>query len=419
MIKAVAGMFVFLVGTGTAELDDVLYVDGMAVDGLGLYRSHPLKAFSHLEHSKGALPEFTLAKPLFADRRFRPLEETAFFREFSQSMLETKVNTEDWFMAMEIIENRLAYKPGDLDSLRNAASLAAVMKDYAKAELYFRQYLKKRPRDLLMQAGRAHVLLYQGRFTDAEQVCEGILKVNPESLEARFTLLCLSIVRDLEPRAELVQERFWLFCSLPEKSMLAAWVSDDAAGLIRVMGQDGLQLLCQYTLGPGTHENLPLVHDALNQAELAYRGRQWGEALVFYHLAKEYGVSSVHMYQNMSRCYLEMGNAQEALDIMRILVQTVPEVSQVWANVGYILLQSGLYVEATKSFRQAVKLDPGNPTALFALAAAQAGAGQLDQAWPILERLAKSHPGRLPKWIDGNKPYLEAIQQDRRFPLLF
>ena len=49
MIKAVAGMFVFLVGTGTAELDDVLYVDGMAVDGLGLYRSHPLKAFSRLE----------------------------------------------------------------------------------------------------------------------------------------------------------------------------------------------------------------------------------------------------------------------------------------------------------------------------------------------------------------------------------
>ena len=264
MIKAVAGVFVFLMGTGVAELEDVLYVDGMAVDGLGLYRSHPLKAFSRLERSKGALPEFTLAKPLFADRRFRPLEETAFFRGFSQSMLETKVNTKDWFMAMEIIENRLAYKPGDLDSLRNAASLAAVMKDYKKAELYFRKYLKGRPRDLLMQAGHAHVLFHQRRFEDAEQVCQGILEVNPESLDARFTLLCLSISRDLEPWAEMAQESFWLFCTLPEKGMLAGWLSNDAVGLIRVMGQDGLRLLCQQTLGPGTHENLPLIHDALN-----------------------------------------------------------------------------------------------------------------------------------------------------------
>ena len=31
MIKAVAGVFVFLMGTGVAELEDVLYVDGMAV----------------------------------------------------------------------------------------------------------------------------------------------------------------------------------------------------------------------------------------------------------------------------------------------------------------------------------------------------------------------------------------------------
>ncbi|MFT7511281.1 MAG: tetratricopeptide (TPR) repeat protein [Candidatus Omnitrophota bacterium] len=413
------GGWLALVTWSVADPDDTLYVEGLAVDGLGLHKVQVLELFSSVERSPGALPEFSLAKPLFTGDHGPAPEQVRFFREFSQAMLSTKMNSQDWFMAMEIIENRLAYKPGDLESLKSAAGLASVMKDYRKAETYFSEYLKQRPKDLLMQAGLAHLLLHMGQHTNAEQVCADILAVNPTSVEARFSMLCTYLARDLEPKAMLVDEAYWLFRLLPEKRMIAGWLAGDREELLRLMNADGFQRLAAYTLGPGTHENVTLIFDALNKAELAYRSRQWGEALVYYDLAKDYGVRSVFLYEDIARCYLEMGEVQKALDVMKTLVLTAPDVPQIWSNVGYILMQSSLYVEATKAYRQALKLDASNPNLLFGLAAAYAGVGQLDQAWPLLERLAKTHPEQMSKWLEGDKPYLQAIQQDRRFPLLF
>jgi len=39
----------------------------------------------------------------------------------------------------------------------------------------------------------------------------------------------------------------------------------------------------------------------------------------------------------------------------------------------------------------------------------------MDQAWPILTRLASSHAGEMPAWLAGDKPYQKAIRKDPRY----
>jgi tetratricopeptide (TPR) repeat protein len=69
---------------------------------------------------------------------------------------------------------------------------------------------------------------------------------------------------------------------------------------------------------------------------------------------------------------LEAGRVDDALALTRLNLESHPDVAQLNAFLGQILMRKGDKAAAIEAFKEALKLDPTNPAALRGLKAAEA-----------------------------------------------
>ena len=397
------------------QQQQMIMVDGLAVDSMGLKKSRGLEDFSSLPRQVSELPEFQMAPSLFTREVPVAQEEVdGYFPVMGRNVLGGETKQVDWFKALSQAEKEVTISPENMESVKGVALLSAVMKNYEKADEFFELYMENRPDDAAYRAAWAHVMMFRKKFPQAAAEAATVLRENTGSVPAHFTYSCARY-----GMGEDVDAGYWSLIDAVGKMQVASWLRGDSASLRKALGPDSVTDLSRIMIGGRSGGNLPLVIDSLRKGELAFLSKDYKQALVYYESAKRYGVESAMMFQNMAMCYFEIGKAEEALDILAKLTRVMGTTdSQVWFRYGYILLQQELWGEAELAFEQAISIGPKTRVLDFAHACALAGGAKMDAAWLILERLASADPEQLKQWLDGEKSYLGAIRNDSRFGTL-
>jgi tetratricopeptide (TPR) repeat protein len=395
----------------------LIMVDGLAVDSLGLQQKSGLELFTSLTDPASELPEFSLTQPLFLHAEEEEEKNTdGYFPVLGRNLVGEEVEEVDWYKAYTRAKEQVSISPDNMESVKGVALLAAVMKQYDQADKYFRIYIKNRPDEIPYQAAWAYVLIFRENFDGAERVSRSILNHDPDNVSAHFTLLCAQY----GAKSEKFDRSYWNTAGGLQKVQVAQWLRGDEKELQRALGESSIERIAAITLGRKSSSNLELIASNLERAEHAFARQNYKQALVYYDAAKRFGVESVTIFQNMAMCYFELGQVQDALAIMSQLTTIMGDASdKTWFGYGYILLDQKLYKKAGEAFDEALKRAPENPRNRFARAAAFAGNGQLDMAWPILAKLAKEPDVDLKDWLDSTRPYAVAIKSDPRFASLF
>lgn len=102
----------------------------------------------------------------------------------------------------------------------------------------------------------------------------------------------------------------------------------------------------------------------------------------------------------LARMQLATGNIPAAAESIRKAIRLEPQDADLWSNLGVIRLDLGQGEEtaqAQEAFRQAVKLDPKNPTARYHLARARITAGDVNGGLADWRALAADLPAAAPE----------------------
>ena len=336
-------------------------------------------------------------------------KEQSFRHQFVKSL-----DTGDWERSYNLALLRHQEDPENPHVLRTLASIAALRDDYESAVKFFLLHHPYEPENVPFLAGLGHALFNLGRFEKAETVIARVYELAPDFLPARFTYTALQIATN----APTINADKWELAKMGEKEQMASWLHADHAGLVRVLGEDGYVEMCEVLIGPKSYENIILIPDCLKQARSAFLQKSWNKAAVYYDLAFGFGVHGVSIMQQRARAYFELEREVEALKIMYDLTLRYKDVSVVWFNLGFILMQTEARSAALEAFDKAILLEPDNANFQFARACSLGVNGRVDEAWAILEELAKTHPEFMDSWLEGEAYYLKVFHQDPRFPAL-
>jgi tetratricopeptide (TPR) repeat protein len=97
---------------------------------------------------------------------------------YAYSLAETGKNDR----AIEIYQVALKRNPKYVGALNNLGVLYQTLKDYPKAEEYYRAGLRFEPKDFLLNRNLGRVLLVRGQFEEARQQSESTLNLKPEDV---------------------------------------------------------------------------------------------------------------------------------------------------------------------------------------------------------------------------------------------
>lgn len=259
------------------------------------------------------------------------------------------------------------------------------------------------PADMVLWATTKFFL---GEREEARRILR-LVETNRKPLASgRFLKLCLDVKDD----GPLTNGRaYWQGRPLDELEALAAWLHRQHGQIRQQVSEAEFGTVCDTGLGKGTAAKLPQILDSLRRAREKKAQSGWGDALVFFDLARSHGLESISIYQAMAECRLEMKDFGNAAKIVKGLLDRYPRRHDLWFNYGYLLMQSGDFVEAEAAFRKTSDLRPAIGFARFGIACALAAQDKLDVTWPILNELATSHPKFLGEWLKGETPWLQAI----------
>lgn len=322
---------------------------------------------------------------------------------------------EDWAQALNEIQQGLETDPDNMLLVSKGAAFAALARRFGVADDYFRRVVQAYPDNIHFLAGRAGVLVRLLRLDEAENLIQRALAIDPHYLAARFNEVCVRIAKgEAAPHDE-----GWDTLSLDESSEMANWLDADRQDYTTALSETGFAMLCDTVLGPGTGGQLRGVVESLRAARQSLEGARWDEAEAALQKARDLGVRAMGVEMSLGRARFEKGDRQGALDILGRLAARQPRHASVQYNYAYVLMNLAKYSEAAVALEQAWKAAPEDDQTRFALACAYAGAGDMEKAWTILSRLARLRPEDLKVWMQGEKPYLQAIRQDPRYPDLF
>jgi tetratricopeptide (TPR) repeat protein len=317
----------------------------------------------------------------------------------------------DWTRALEDVQRLLALDPQNAELNRKAGMLYAISGNFALADQHLRVAVLANPRDVAALSARAYVLFNLARFENSLAVARQCEALAPRRLHTQYTLSCLAVAMGGD-RSQLA---FWRRVTLVEQITLATWLYNDRKELLEVLGAERFAELCSLVLGEGTHANMVLIPDSMRSGRDAVLKGDWAGSLIYFNLAKGYGVEGVFIGQHIARCHYELGRSLDAMKILHGLSITYPDMPEVWYNLGYVLTQTKAYNEGAQAFERCMGLAPDEPLYAFAWACAMAGKGAMDDIWTVLERLDREHPESMPGWMEGSAEYLRAIRADARY----
>lgn len=408
---------------GSSAGADSIFINGLAVDSL----EEPGKDDQPEDFFKGELKRFPLLPPRRPFGTFgMSLTEPRRAAQSSSALWDTDrglqhmrraqtfVDGGQWERARLEIEKALSYEPNNAFLLRRAAALSALAKKYGAADSYFRRSLELDPDNVPFLVGYAGVLIRIQRFEEAQQYLDRALELQPGYLAARFNQVCLKILmNDIESI-----EGGWEEAGFDQVVQIANWLEADQAELLELFSPEGFALLCNTVLGTGTADHLREIVNELRSAGNSMADGRYEFAIPSLQRLREFDLHSFWPKLSLAECYYQIGKKKESMTLLAETARKHPDSIYVWFNIGFIQVQSEEYARAIEAFERVLEISPDYKQGQFALACAYAGAGELDTAWPMLEELADWNPVVFAKWMEGDKPYLNAITEDARYPTL-
>ena len=320
----------------------------------------------------------------------------------------------DWPKALSEIEQALEHDPENPFLIQRAAAFAALARNFGLADVYFQKSLRADPDNVDFLAGRAGVLIRLLRLKEAGELAQKALQANPSHLSSRFQELCVRVaLGDTN-----TSWAGWEMLDTDQVLEAADWLDADREDYIKVLKPEGYSNFCDIVLGPNTAEHVTEIATSLKKASLALRAGQFVEARGALASATNAGVRAAGVSMDIGKCLFQMGDRRSAVLHFHALAARYPESSVVLYNYAYVLINMEMYSQAGAVLEKVCKLTPQEGQAAFALACTYAAREQINKAWPILTRLASSHPAEMPEWMEGDKPYQEAIRKDPRYPEL-
>lgn len=313
---------------------------------------------------------------------------------------------QDWNRALNEVQRGLELAPEDMTLLRKAAAYAALARRFAVADEYFARVLKAYPESVPFLTGRAGVLIRLLKLQDADAVLRKAFEIEPNYLTAKFNYLCLQIARGDQ---RLVPGP-WETLNTEELISMINWLDADRVDYIMALKEEGYALLCDVTLGKGTSVHVGDIAGDLKQVRAALSGGNWAKAEADIRRLMGLGVQAMGLRMDLARCRFEQGDRDSALTILKDAADRHQGISSVQYNYAFVLMDLERYGEAATVLELARQLDPNDGQTGFALACAYAGQNLMDKAWPILTRLAQTHPEQMGFWMKGDQPYLKAIR---------
>lgn len=404
---------------GRAELvarqpDSIFDADGLLVD-----YSEPEPVVTNQVFRAGIkqYPMLDVRKPLLTPRPSRirsPVPSTGLSQGAARANIQAADNyasEQNWSQALAEIQQGLELDPGNQFLVRKAAAFAALARKFGVADEYFQRVLIANPDSVAFLTGRAGVLIRLLRLREADELVQKALAIDPSFLAARFDQLCVQIARgDTD-----IPEGGWDMLNTDNVIEVANWLDADKQDYVKALNPEGYTKLCDIVLGPGTDARMTEIVDLLRSAGLSSRAGQWAAAADTLSKVRKAGVRAVGLDVDIGRCLYQKGDRNAALAHFKALSDRYPKASSVLYDYAYVLINMDLYSQASEVLERVCEMSPQDGQAAFALACTYAARGQMDKAWPILTRLASTHAADMPVWMDGEKPYQEAIRKDSRY----
>lgn len=397
--------------------DSIFYMDGLAVDRLA---GTPEERAAYEEID---MPTFEL-KPI--PRRAPPLAPATLAppapREPATTLPVTKVQAHmdrgseyfeasQWPEALNEFLQADALLPNNAAIMERVAVAAALTRNYDTAEVYFTRYLEANPDRITHLTGLAGVLIRQGEYRRAGEILQRVLAREPDNVSAHLNRLLIEYATG----GTVTSSFDWSHLGLSETISVAQWLRGDRAELETLTSPDIYRALVDRALGRGAYNHLDILPDQLFAYVEASRADHRDEARRILVKLLEYGVRNRGTLSEMAHLHLLAGEYAESMAIMAGLAERFPDTPRIAYNYGLTLVKSERYADAIHAFQREMTVDPHFEDARFALACSYAGLDRMDEAWPILEKLAADYPGRMAEWVEGDDAYLIAIRSDPRY----
>ena len=406
---------------GCAELverqpDSIFDVDGLMVDS-SEPEANPVETNKVFSAGIRHYPLIEARKPLMAPQPSRirsPIEASGLSQGVVQTHIQaadTYAKSQNWPQALAEIQQALELDAGNLYLLQKAAAFAALARKFGVADEYFQRVLTANPESLPFLTGRAGVLIRLLRLKEADELVRRALVIDPSFLAARFDRLCIQIARG---DSDLSVEG-WDILNTEDIVQLSNWLDADRQDYVKALNPEGYSKLCAIVLGSGTDTRVTEIVGLLRKASIASAAGQWNVAEETLKKVKNTGVRATGLDVDIGRCLFQKGNRNAALANFKALAEQHPGSSSILYDYAYVLINMELYAESAQVLEKVCALNPQDGQAAFALACSYASLGKMDVAWPLLTRLAGSHPNEIMNWVIGDQPYQRAIQKDPRY----
>ena len=331
--------------------------------------------------------------------------------------VERMIAERNWPGAYRLAVQELRARPADVRRIKLVAILAGLAGHTEKASEFFEVYLRAVPDDVAFRCAYATVLLERNKSREAMAEVARVLEARPQFLRAHYLGLIVEMYRPgliedgIEPLA---------WDRLPPRSVvqIAAWLADDRKRFEPLLGSALWDEIAEVMVGVDAGGRVELILQSMTEAEVAYVAKEWSRARGLYEQSLRQGVGSLAVLERLAETMVKSGQKNEALAVMNSLVRREPGIAQYWFNQGYVLLDVQRYEEAGISFAKALRLDPSNGEAAFAVACAYAGQGRIDEAYSILDSLLTRYPERMAGWLEGEEPFLKSLRADSRYVAL-
>lgn len=222
-----------------------------------------------------------------------------------------------------------------------------------------------------------------GRADLAAQICQEVLRAQPEHADALHLLGVLAHERSRDDEArELLQRAVRI-------DGRDAMLHFNLAEVERTRG-DFAAALASYDHTLGIEAGLADAHYGRGNA-LFELGR-YGEAADAYRRALRLAPDDAELHNNLGNVLIELGDTEAAIQHYREAIQLQPGYADAHVNLGTALRGRNRHAEALRSFATAIALDPESPEPHAALAHILAERGDFQNALRHFRRAVELRP---------------------------
>ena len=272
--------------------------------------------------------------------------------------------------------------------------------------------------DTGLEMSRAKMLLDKGKFNEAAEVAEAVLKKNPNNLKAIATLGELyfqmkrfkKAVATFEKIEQIPEDKLPPQAAMAMGGIVANW----GIALMNMGELEKAEKKCKQAVA----QNIGNFMAQFCLGRIAEIQQKTETAIKYYEETVRLNPNAAEAYNNLGNCYFRQGSHEKAIENYQKAAENNPGHVECHHNSGVVYQKLGKIKEAEKEFTTALKLNPGLLPSIGELASVRMELGKYDEAATGYLEVAKAQPGNPAPLIQAAKAYIKAGKKEKAVNLL-